>query len=357
MSLLPLRYCPCPFNLPESALFCYQVGRYTQALFQCKWNPEIPRPRNPGFSVQLRCELQQIVDVVNAALSNEHEAPFSLVELADAVPDQAMMTPEQRKDLEATFDGEDIPEQDSVMVYTPGVWKDAKATAATDAEEGYFFKTSPDNWWTHPNLYTPFTYAPWPTGYVALAGSAAPSKPIADPSGAVLKYLKEMNESTSVLAAITALIQPQIFEAGFQVVEGIFQGTILSRLPDYTKSCIERWASPFSTLTLISGRETPLNRDHHCPNDAYPIMATIGDYSDARLASHLLGRTFNYESGTVVAGSPALEFGISTTNGPRLDIIGTFRRSAISRCNLYHQSEATTHSTLRAFFYTDMDGA
>src|SRR5258708_37489212 len=74
-------------------------------------------------------------------------------------------------------------------------------------------------------------------------------------SSATLDWLDAISESNAILSAILAVIHPQLYDAGWQTAK------CLRDTPKVDQDVLSRWASIFSSVSVISNHSTPLHRD------------------------------------------------------------------------------------------------
>lgn len=138
--------------------------------------------------------------------------------------------------------------------------------------------------------------------------SATFSKPAAS------NWLDAISESNGILSAILAVIHPQLYDAGWQTT---------NRLKDTREfhggDVLDRWASVFSGVAVISNRYSPAHRDGHSRANWYDLLVTLGAYRNCDLNLPGLGVSLEYGPGTVVgiAGS-VLEHAVTSFEGDRL---------------------------------------
>jgi hypothetical protein len=164
-----------------------------------------------------------------------------------------------------------------------------------------------------------------------------------------------MTESMAILSAITALVQPDVWECGFQVIEAIHTGRIQLCHPESTANSIRRWGSCFNGLLIVNDRQTPLHRDLYTPLWAYDLFATFGPYKDCRFSCPTIGRSFAYDPGCAMVGCTRLiEHGISEAMGgaeTRHGIKLTYRENMLSRSSSWRDCTRQDLDSIHALFY------
>ncbi|KAH6902286.1 hypothetical protein BKA70DRAFT_1113253 [Coprinopsis sp. MPI-PUGE-AT-0042] len=118
----PLRQQTTP-SLPPGPRYAYQVGRYTQQLFQCLLNPAHPKPQHPQLSFDVRTECQQIADIVYAAGMNQTPLSWSIMDYEEAIRE---IPKSQRPSLDKRFPPLPglRPDGSLKLISTPTVFQD-----------------------------------------------------------------------------------------------------------------------------------------------------------------------------------------------------------------------------------------
>src|SRR5260370_25203051 len=73
-------------------------------------------------------------------------------------------------------------------------------------------------------------------------------------SPAALDWLDAISESNAILSTILAVIHPQLYDAGWQTAK------CLRDTPKVDQDVLSRWASVFSSISIISNCSTPLHQ-------------------------------------------------------------------------------------------------
>lgn len=131
---------------------------------------------------------------------------------------------------------------------------------------------------------------------------------------AALDWLNAVSESNAVLSAILAVIHPTLYDAGRQTTERL-SGSPNICPPDI----LDRWASVFSGVAVISNRSSPSHRDGGSRYNWYDVLVTLGRYQNCGLTLPGLGITLEYGPGTVVGISGMMiEHAVPDVEGDRL---------------------------------------
>lgn len=154
----------------------------------------------------------------------------------------------------------------------------------------------------------------------------------------------------ALLAAVDALVQPQMFRGGFNMLEAIHRGRITSWRQDIIDTAVPGWVTPFATMTITCNGEMPISR---YPSDpwAYSLKLILSKGDHAVLQNDSLGFRFNWESGSVTVGSMhLLSHGTSQVTGLRVEICLGHRMEVIGR-ELSNYNQCTTMEYLLEQFY------
>jgi hypothetical protein len=129
-----------------------------------------------------------------------------------------------------------------------------------------------------------------------------------------LDWLDAISESNGILSAILAVIHPKLYDAGWQVINH------LGDTPEFgAQDLLDKWASVFSGVAVISNRDTPPHRDRSSRANWYDILATLGRYQNCDLELPGLGISLEYGPGTVVGiAGKVLEHAVPSFEGDRV---------------------------------------
>lgn len=121
-----------------------------------------------------------------------------------------------------------------------------------------------------------------------------------------------MEETHLLLSGILAITHPKLYQAA-----RILQSRM--RVDTNISASLDLWNMPFSAVSLMSNRQTPLHRDDLSLYTAVDILLTTGEHSFTSLSLGSLGYRLWYMPGTAVVISGRLvAHGVSTFDGARL---------------------------------------
>lgn len=152
-----------------------------------------------------------------------------------------------------------------------------------------------------------------------------------------------MEETSAVLGGILSIIHPGLFEAGMQCME------ILQENPDFVAKnerlaeIMEIWSSPFTGLSVMNNRQTPLHRDNGGGHKWLDMLASVGPYIAGRLHLPGLGYELRYESGTVVGVTGRMVLHGAHANGQRACFAYYFRENVVKALGVSSPKWAKIH--------------
>ena len=115
------------------------------------------------------------------------------------------------------------------------------------------------------------------------------------------------------MSAILAVIHPRLYDAGWQTNE------CLRDTPIDPQGLLNKWASVFSGVAIISDRITPPHRDTGSRHQWYDVLVTLGTYQGCNLELPGVGFSLEYGPGTVVGISgKVLQHAVPSFEGNRV---------------------------------------
>ena len=122
------------------------------------------------------------------------------------------------------------------------------------------------------------------------------SRAIHSPAG--LGWLNAISQSNMVVSAILAVINPELYEAGWKTFMHLRKDTEFQRQDIH--HVLNQWTSAFSGVSIMRNRITPLHRDGSSRHHWYDLLVTLGDYQKCDFELPGLGVLLEYGPGTVV---------------------------------------------------------
>jgi len=96
--------------------------------------------------------------------------------------------------------------------------------------------------------------------------------------------------------AVTALIAPELYEAGKQAIEQVQLGQDMHR----THGNIALWPSVFTGMQIIANRTTLPHRDRGGAPTHYDLLLSVGTHGKAELHLPEFGARLSYAPGTII---------------------------------------------------------
>ena len=121
--------------------------------------------------------------------------------------------------------------------------------------------------------------------------------------GAAVEWLTSTMDFTALAGGILSIIQPELYEIGRNTLEKLLQNPELVDSPQDLLKALSIWYSPFSALSVISNRVTPLHRDMQGRPEWYDMLIALGEYDHGRISLPGLGLIYRYNPGTIMAFS------------------------------------------------------
>jgi hypothetical protein len=122
-------------------------------------------------------------------------------------------------------------------------------------------------------------------------------------NGPASEWLKNTQDFTALVGGILSIIQPELYELGRDALQHLYQHPDMTDTPDILLRVLDIWHSPFSALSVVSNRVTPLHRDMQGRPEWYDMLVALGDYEHGRFALPALGLICRYNPGTILAFS------------------------------------------------------
>ena len=95
--------------------------------------------------------------------------------------------------------------------------------------------------------------------------------------------MENAKESLVLIGAIMSIVQPELYHTGHQALEKLFNEPGLVGKHIELLDALEAWWIPFSAMTVVSNRETPLHRDMGGRVDWSDMLIALGQYEHSRL--------------------------------------------------------------------------
>jgi len=147
-------------------------------------------------------------------------------------------------------------------------------------------------------------------------------------------FLLSMRYSNLLVAGILAIIQPQLFLAGMRAFTTLMKSNGLVNEEEAMHSALDLWGNPFSAISIISNRDTPLHRDSFGRPEWMDLLLAIGRYDHGRLELPGLGIRFKYNHRAAMAFSGRLLLHGATCDGDRACIAYYMRDNVMNTLSI-----------------------
>ena len=105
----------------------------------------------------------------------------------------------------------------------------------------------------------------------------------------------------AITGGILSIIHPQQYFIGRSALLELAQRPDCVCYMSDVKNILTVWASPYTGLSVVVNRETPVHHDVQGRHPWMDMMVTYGPYHGARMELRSLGVQLSYKSGTIVA--------------------------------------------------------
>jgi hypothetical protein len=113
------------------------------------------------------------------------------------------------------------------------------------------------------------------------------------------KWVSALEGTTSFLGAVLGVMHPSTFQTGMNCVRAIVASNNVAKR-EGLEQLMNEWTSPYTTISLINNRDTPLHRDNGGSYTVMDLLVSVGTYSTGEFTVPGLGFTFWYTPGTVI---------------------------------------------------------
>jgi hypothetical protein len=148
------------------------------------------------------------------------------------------------------------------------------------------------------------------------------------------EWLRKNRLPFALMGGILSIIQPELFDMGVQALQALESEPELCDNPERLREVLRCWHLPFSALSVISNRSSPL----HCDTGGRPewmdMLLALGEYDNGRFGVPLFGYTFKYNPGTIITLSSKIFRHGATCNGNRAAIAFYMRDNVLNRLGL-----------------------
>lgn len=144
-----------------------------------------------------------------------------------------------------------------------------------------------------------------------------------------LQWMTVMGDTFSLLGALTSILNPYVFNAGVEIIRTIHTTPEIIQKREMLPRILGAWSTPFTALSIMTNRQTPVHRDNGSGFTVNDLLTTIGPYSNGHLDMPSLGCRFRYNSGTIASFCGRLLTHAASADGERLCIAQYLRESVL----------------------------
>ncbi|KAF8810593.1 hypothetical protein BYT27DRAFT_7091497 [Phlegmacium glaucopus] len=148
------------------------------------------------------------------------------------------------------------------------------------------------------------------------------------------EWLRKSRSLFALMGGILSIVQPELFNLGVQALQVLESDPEMCDNPERLRELLGIWHMPFSALSVISNRLTPLHCDTGGRAEWMDLMLALGEYDNGRFGVPAFGYTFKYNPGTVVALSSKIFRHGATCEGNWAAISFYMRDNVLNRASL-----------------------
>lgn len=149
-----------------------------------------------------------------------------------------------------------------------------------------------------------------------------------------IEWLGKSKEAFLLVGGILSIIQPELYKLGIQALERLHDNPTLCKQPAELARILQHWYSPFSAISVISNRSTPLHRDTGGRPQWLDLLIAVGEYEHGRFELPGIGLNLKYDPGTAVAFSGKIFRHGARCEGDRACIAFYMRDNVLDRLEL-----------------------
>ena len=157
-------------------------------------------------------------------------------------------------------------------------------------------------------------------------------------TGPAASWLKNTNDFTALIGGILSIILPDLYKLGCKALRNLVKNPSLTDNPVGLLCALKSWYTPFSAVSVISNRITPLHRDLQGWPEWFDMLIALGEYLHGRLSLPGLGLILRYNPGTVAAFSGKILQHGAMCNGNRACIAYYMRDNVLEQLQEPHIS-------------------
>jgi hypothetical protein len=148
------------------------------------------------------------------------------------------------------------------------------------------------------------------------------------------EWLRKNRLPFALIGGILSVIHPELFDMGVEALRALESEPDLCDNPGRLLEVLRFWHLPFSALSVISNRLTPLHCDTGGRAEWMDLLLALGEYDNGRFGVPLFGYTFKYNPGSVIALSSKIFWHGTTCEGDRACISFYMKDNVLNRLGL-----------------------
>jgi hypothetical protein len=138
----------------------------------------------------------------------------------------------------------------------------------------------------------------------------------------------------ALIGGIFSIIHPMLYDMGVQALKELQSDPKLCDNPERLREVLAFWHAPFSAISVISNRLTPLHCDTGGRAEWTDLLLALGEYDNGRLSVPAFGYTFKYNPGAIIGFSSKIFRHGATCVGNRAAIAFYMRDNVLNRLGL-----------------------
>jgi hypothetical protein len=147
-------------------------------------------------------------------------------------------------------------------------------------------------------------------------------------------WLRKNRSAFALIGGIFSIIHPSLFDMGVRALRELESAPNLCENAERLREVLRFWHVPFSGISIISNRITPLHCDTGGRAEWTDLLLALGEYDNGRFSVPAFGYTFKYNPGTIVALSSKIFRHGATCEGNRACIAFYMRDNVLNRLGL-----------------------
>lgn len=113
------------------------------------------------------------------------------------------------------------------------------------------------------------------------------------------EWVRATERISAFLGAVLAVAHPATYDIGMKCLKEIGQSKQVAKTENL-EELMQIWSSPYTTISLMSNRDTPAHRDVGASYTCMDLVVSVGTYTTGEFKVPGLGMTFWYRPGTVI---------------------------------------------------------